>query len=98
MGTYRVYDSTFKQVTMSFEMGMEIDVGGGSLQRDHREESSEQLLLDPRSVFALTPTDGGIESNLKQLIGKKERSWPPSPGFEAKATLEVFTSLLGFSF
>lgn len=29
MGTYRVYDSTFKQVTMAFEMGMEIDVGGG---------------------------------------------------------------------
>ena len=28
MGTYRVYDSTFKQVTMAFEMGMEIDVGG----------------------------------------------------------------------
>ena len=28
MGTYRVYDSTFKKVTMAFEMGMEIDVGG----------------------------------------------------------------------
>ena len=28
MGTYRVYDSTFKEVTMAFEMGMEIDVGG----------------------------------------------------------------------
>ena len=28
MGTYRVYDSMFKQVTMAFEMGMEIDVGG----------------------------------------------------------------------
>ena len=27
MGTYRVYDSTFKEVTMAFEMGMEIDVG-----------------------------------------------------------------------
>ena len=30
MGTYRVYDSTFKEVTMAFEMGMEIDVGGQS--------------------------------------------------------------------
>ena len=29
MDTYRVYDSTFKQVTMAFEMGMEIDVGVG---------------------------------------------------------------------
>ena len=28
MGTYRVYDSTFQEVTMAFEMGMEIDVGG----------------------------------------------------------------------
>ena len=28
MGTYRVYDSNFKQVTMAFEMGMEIDVDG----------------------------------------------------------------------
>ena len=28
MGTYRVYDSTFKEVTMAFEMGMEIDVCG----------------------------------------------------------------------
>ena len=28
MGRYRVYDSTFKEVTMAFEMGMEIDVGG----------------------------------------------------------------------
>ena len=28
MGTYRVYDSSFKQVTMAFEMGMEIDVDG----------------------------------------------------------------------
>ena len=28
MGTYRVYDSTFQAVTMAFEMGMEIDVGG----------------------------------------------------------------------
>ena len=28
MGTYRVYDSTFKEVTMAFEMGREIDVGG----------------------------------------------------------------------
>ncbi|WP_186540506.1 hypothetical protein [Synechococcus sp. M16.1] len=27
-GTYRVYDSTFQEVTMAFEMGMEIDVGG----------------------------------------------------------------------
>ena len=30
MGTYRVYDSTFKEVTMAFEMGMEIEVGGQS--------------------------------------------------------------------
>ena len=28
MGTYRVYDSTFQEVTMAFEGGMEIDVGG----------------------------------------------------------------------
>ena len=28
MGTYRAYDSTFQEVTMAFEMGMEIDVGG----------------------------------------------------------------------
>ena len=28
MGKYRVYDSTFKKVTMAFKMGMEIDVGG----------------------------------------------------------------------
>ena len=28
MGTYRVYDSTFQVVTMAFDMGMEIDVGG----------------------------------------------------------------------
>ena len=28
MGTYRVYDSTFQEVTMAFEMGMEIDGGG----------------------------------------------------------------------
>ena len=28
MGRYRVYDSTYKEVTMAFEMGMEIDVGG----------------------------------------------------------------------
>ena len=30
MGTYKVYvyDSTFKEVTMAFEMGMEIDVSG----------------------------------------------------------------------
>ncbi|WP_186512972.1 hypothetical protein [Synechococcus sp. A15-44] len=28
MGTCRVYDSTFQEVTMAFEMGMEIDVGG----------------------------------------------------------------------
>ena len=28
MGMYRVYDSTFQKVTMAFEMGMEIDVGG----------------------------------------------------------------------
>lgn len=28
MGKFRVYDSTFKEVTMTFEMGMEIDVGG----------------------------------------------------------------------
>ena len=28
MGTYRVYDSKFQEVTMAFEMGMEIDVGG----------------------------------------------------------------------
>ena len=28
MGTYRVYDSTFQKVTMAFEMGMEIEIGG----------------------------------------------------------------------
>ena len=28
MGTYRVYDSTFQEVTMALEMGMEIDVCG----------------------------------------------------------------------
>ena len=28
MGTYRVFDTTFQKVTMAFEMGMEIDVGG----------------------------------------------------------------------
>ena len=28
MGTYRVYDSTFQEVTMAFEMGMETDGGG----------------------------------------------------------------------
>ena len=28
MGTYRVYDSTYQEVTMAIEMGMEIDVGG----------------------------------------------------------------------
>ena len=28
MGTYSVYDSTFQEVTMAFEIGMEIDVGG----------------------------------------------------------------------
>ena len=30
MGIYRVYDSTFKEVTMAFDVGMEIDVGGQS--------------------------------------------------------------------
>ena len=28
IGTCKVYGSTFKQVSMAFEMGMEIDVGG----------------------------------------------------------------------
>ena len=28
IGTHRVYDSTFQEATMAFEMGMEIDVGG----------------------------------------------------------------------
>ena len=100
MGTYRVYDSTFQEVTMAFEMGMEIDVGGKELQRDHEGccPSSHCGRADQSPWLRREPQMGVSSCAVQELIGKRETSWTPSPVFEAKATLGEFSSLLGFSF
>ena len=62
MATYRVYDSTCKEVTMAFEMGMEIDVDG---------QSSAACSLVPLDV----PTDGCCHLLKRKRLNKSKERW-----------------------